>query len=66
VIGRSLQDVTRHPVTAAAAREALQQALADAASRGLAWRGEPVTAIADERLVTLIERSRRSRDSGDE
>lgn len=66
VIGRSLQNVTRHPVTAAAAREALQQALADAASRGLAWRGEPVTAIADERLVTLIERSRRSRDSGDE
>lgn len=66
VIGRSLQDVARHPVTVATAREALQQALADAASRGLAWRDEPVTAIADERLVTLIERSRLSRDSGDE
>lgn len=63
VIGRSLQDIVRHPVTAVAAREALQQALTQAASLGLEWRGEPVTAIADERLVTLIERSRHSRGS---
>jgi len=66
IIGRSLEEVTCYPVTAAMSREALQQALDEAARHGLAWRNESVTAKADERLVTLIERSRRSRNSGDE
>lgn len=63
IIGRSLEEISRVPVTAAAARAALQEALDHAATLGLAWRGEPVTAIADERLVMLVERSRRSHDS---
>jgi hypothetical protein len=66
VIGRSLEDVASYPVTAAMAKEALLQALEASARHGLTWRSEPVTAKADERLVTLIERSRRSRSSGDE
>ena len=63
IIGRSLEEISRVPVTAAAARAALQEALDHAATLGLAWRRDPVTAIADERLVMLVERSRRSHDS---
>ena len=63
IIGRSLEEISRIPVTAAAARDALQQALDRAATLGLVWREESVTAIADERLVTLVERSRRSHES---
>lgn len=66
VIGRSLEQSIQYPVNAADLRAALLQALDKAAAQGLAWRQESLTAIADERLVTLVERSRRSRDSGDD
>ena len=65
IIGQSLQDVSEIAVDAVSAQACLKQALKDAETLGLAWRSEPVTVVADDRLVTLIERSRRSRSSED-
>jgi hypothetical protein len=65
VIGRTLEDSTTHSITAADAREALMQALDDAKSHKLEWRKEPVTAEADTRLVTLVERSRKATHGDD-
>lgn len=61
VIGRSLQETVRYPISAPAAKGVLDRALEQAHSQGLHWRDHAITAVADERLVTLIERSRRSR-----
>lgn len=66
IIGRSLQQIDSYAVSAADLRTALLEALDQAAAQGLNWHQESLTAMADERLVTLIERSRRSRDSGED
>lgn len=65
IIGRTLEEIGVHPISASGSREALTQALGDAKSRGLEWRKEPITAEADERLITLVERSRKSRNGGE-
>jgi len=65
IIGRTLQNSTVHAIAAPDAREALMQALDDAKSHNLEWRKEPVTAEADTRLVTLVERSRKATNGED-
>ncbi len=66
IIGQSLEDRVMHSLDAAAAREVLVLALEAAQAQGLRWRHEAIQAIADERLVTLIERSRASQSRGEE
>jgi len=61
VIGRTLEDIKVHPLTATDAKEALEQALDEAEKQGLKWRTKQVFAEADERLITLVERSRKAR-----
>ena len=65
VIGRSLEEVESHEVSAPAALEALNKSLKMAAEAGLSWRAEKVVAMADERLVTLVERSRTATAGGE-
>lgn len=64
VIGRSLEDVDTLEVSAPEALEALNQSLAAAAEVGLSWCTEKIEAKADERLVTLVERSRTATAGG--
>ena len=64
IIGRTLEEINAHPISASDAREALSQAIDDAKSHGLEWRKEAITAEADERLITLVERSRTSINEG--
>ena len=58
VIGRTLEDINVLTVTSQDALESLKQALNDAKSHGLDWRTKKLIAEADERLVTMVERSR--------
>jgi len=58
IIGRTLEDIDTHPIDSDAAKKALDDSLAAAKEAGLEWRKEPVIALADDRLITLIERSR--------
>jgi len=60
VIGRTLEDINTHPITATEALKALEQALIDAEKQGLKWRKEKVMVEADDRLITLVERSRKA------
>jgi CRISPR-associated protein Csb1 len=64
VIGRTLEDATIYPIDYGVTLEALNDALAKAKEQGLQWRGETVVAEADDRLRTLIERSRKATDEG--
>lgn len=58
IIGRTLEGIITHPITAKEALEALTPALDDAEKQGLSWRKETVLIKADDRLITLVERSR--------
>lgn len=60
IIGRSMEDIATFAITRRAAREVLGHALQQAESHDLQWRKEAIRAIADERLVTLVERSRKA------
>jgi CRISPR-associated protein Csb1 len=60
IIGRSMDDVSVMEVTKDAALQVLQEALQDAEASGLGWRKETVQAVADERLTTLVVRSRKT------
>jgi len=60
VIMETLEDVTVHSITAEDALEALSQTLEAAAAYGFKWRKDKIYAEADERLVTMVERSRLS------
>lgn len=66
ILGRTLKDKTNRTITAQGARQLLDDALAQAAHLGLSWRSQPLQLQADERLVTLVERSRLSSDSDEE
>ncbi len=57
-LGRTVQDVESLPLAVEATGELLAESLREAERHGLAWRREPITLQADERLVTLVERSR--------
>lgn len=61
VIRRTLEETESHPIDTETALSALNEALEMANQHGLGWRKEVVTAMADERLVTLVERSRTAR-----
>jgi len=61
VIGRTLEDIKVYPLTAPDARNAFLASLEQAKEKGLQWRTEPVRAEADERLTTMVERSRKAR-----
>ncbi|MFC1579561.1 type I-U CRISPR-associated RAMP protein Csb1/Cas7u [Thermodesulfobacteriota bacterium] len=65
VIGRTLENIEVHAITAKDAHEILTKALDDAKSQELKWRKETIIAEADERLVTLVERSRKATDGGE-
>jgi len=61
VIGRTLKDITVHPIDATQALTALEKALDVGKEQGLQWRTDPVTAEADDRLLTLVQRSRKAK-----
>lgn len=60
IIGRTLKNIETCPIMATDALTALQAALNAAEAQGLRWRTTPVIAEADDRLITLVERSRKS------
>jgi CRISPR-associated protein Csb1 len=60
IIGRTLKNIETCPIMATDALTALQAALNAAEAQGLRWRTAPVIAEADDRLITLVERSRKS------
>ena len=61
VIGRTLEDINVLSVTSTDVQKSLTQALRDAKFQGLDWRTETVSAEADDRLVTMVERSRKAK-----
>ena len=61
IIGRTLNDVETHAIDSEEARKAFKKALEAAKESELHWRSKPITVEADERLVTLVERSRQSK-----
>jgi CRISPR-associated protein Csb1 len=65
VIGRTLEDVDTTPIDVDSALAALKAANNSAAQQGLRWRDGPLVVDADERLVTLVERSRNAAIAGD-
>jgi CRISPR-associated protein Csb1 len=58
IVGRTLEEVDTYPTNVDETLKALNQALVDAETQGLAWRKDKVVLEADERLITLVERSR--------
>jgi CRISPR-associated protein Csb1 len=61
IIGRTIEDTTTYPVDAASAKEALKACLEKAESQGLSWRQEKLITEGDDRLITLVERSRKAK-----
>lgn len=61
IIGRTMNETETYPINADVALESLRACVKTAEEQGLYLRKEKITAEADERLVTLIERSRLSR-----
>ncbi len=60
IIGRTLEEIKTHTITATEALEALKQALGIAEEQDLKWRKEAIKAEAEDRLITLVERSRKA------
>ena len=58
IIGRTLNDIDSHEINVDMALDALKTALQKAEDQGLVWRKDTITAEADDRLITLVERSR--------
>jgi CRISPR-associated protein Csb1 len=65
LIGRTLQDVRAVELPADAAERLLGQALGHAGRHGLAFRSEVIKLDADERLQTLVQRSRAAAAAGE-
>jgi len=65
IIQRTLEDVESHEISADDAGRALEKALEEANGFGLSWRSDPIVAVADELLTTLIERSRTAKSGGE-
>ena len=61
IIGRTLKDIKVFPIDATKALTTLEAALAAGKKQGLEWRTDPVTAEADDRLLTLVQRSRQAK-----
>lgn len=66
VVGRTLKEVTPYAIDADAARGLLEAALEKASAVGLTWRTDPLHLQADDRLATLVERSRLSTEAEEE
>lgn len=64
IIGRTLDEAQEYPVDPDAALTALKDSLKKAKDQGLEWSTKKVVAEADDRLVALVERSRKSVDGG--
>lgn len=62
IVGTSLADIHTPVMDYAAALAVLQEALGEAKKQKLEWRTSVIRASADERLVTLVENSRRVSD----
>jgi len=60
IIGRTLDEVEYFSLSAADACNALKTALSRCEELGFKWRKETIYAQADERLITLVERSRKA------
>jgi CRISPR-associated protein Csb1 len=60
IIGRTLEEIQEYAVDSNAALNALKIALNNAKGQGLEWSTKKIVAEADDRLVTLVERSRKS------
>ncbi len=65
IIGRTLNDIKTYAIDGTKALFALEEALDAGKAQGLKWRTDPVTAEADERLVTLVQRSRQAKGEED-
>ena len=65
IVGTSLTDIQSPSIDYASALAVLREALAEAKAHGLEWRSSVIRATADERLVTLVENSRRVSDGED-
>jgi CRISPR-associated protein Csb1 len=61
IIGRTLEDIDSIPIDAKAALDTLKTCLKGAEDQKLEWRKTKVMVEADERLVALVERSRKSK-----
>jgi len=61
IIGRTLKDIKVFPIDATKALITLEEALDAGKEQGLEWRTDPVTAEADDRLLTLVQRSRQAK-----
>jgi len=61
IIGKTLEDISLHTICYEDAKEALNRALIESAKHDLKWRPETIVVMADERLVTLVERSRKAK-----
>lgn len=61
IIGRTLEDTTSYPIDATSAKEALEACLNTAKGHGLSWRSEKLITEGDDRLITLVERSRKAK-----
>jgi CRISPR-associated protein Csb1 len=66
IIGRSMDDITLVEISKDTALHVLQEALQMATAKGLGWRKSEIQAVADERLTTLVERSRKAAAGGNE
>jgi len=62
IIGRTLEEIETHEVNVDEIHKALSEALDIAVEQGFTWRKDTIHAEADERLVTLVERSRKSKE----
>jgi CRISPR-associated protein Csb1 len=65
IIGRTLEEVEVHPIDADSVQKALEDSTSNAKDHGLEWYEKKVIAEADDRLITLVERSRKSVNGGD-
>lgn len=61
IIGHTLNDIETYTIDGTKALPALEEALDAGKAQGLQWRSDPITAEADERLVTLVQRSRQAK-----
>jgi CRISPR-associated protein Csb1 len=66
LIGRTLEQVQTVALSPDTASDLLTKALAHASNHGLQWRLEPIRLEADDRLRTLVQRSRAAVASGDD
>lgn len=63
IIGTTTEDIRSPAIDYATSLDVLKAALSEAESHGLVWRKETLQGDADDRLIRLVENSRRSKDA---